>query len=104
MKRQSMMLISLLGVALMTSASVFAQGGQGGMGVPGGMVDPPAVMQQDRLQTQTQTRDQLRIHQEPLLSVDQDQDQDKDQLRLQDGLQDKDQDQLRDRDRIHVPQ
>lgn len=100
MKRQSMMLISLLGVALMTSASVLAQGGRGGMGVQGGMFDSSAVMQQDRLQTQT--RDQLRIHQDPLLSLDQD--QDKDQLRLQDSLQDKDQDQLRDRDRIHVPQ
>ncbi|MEW5769235.1 MAG: hypothetical protein AB1831_02610 [Pseudomonadota bacterium] len=90
MKRNTLMLIALAGVALLSSAAVFAQGGQGGM--PGAAV----TVSGDRLQT----RDRDRLHdcwEDVLFTVDMDQDR----LRDKDRDQLKDQDQ--DRDRINKP-
>lgn len=92
MKRSSMLLISVLGLAFLNTASVFAKGGGAGNGVQDRLRDPSAVMQQDRLRALD--KDQLRAP-----------DRDQSRLRDQDFLRamDKDQLKLRDQDRVHVP-
>jgi membrane protein involved in colicin uptake len=96
MKRQTIWVVSLLGLAFLSGGSVFAKGGGGGgggKGIQDRVRDPSAVVQQDRLRTQD--KDQLRTL-------------DKDPLRTGDRLRTPDQDQLKlrdqDRDRLHVPQ